>query len=126
AVAFETHGDSVTLKFADGATATGDLLIGADGVNSVIRAQLHPAQPPPAPSGYIALRGASNAIPAMGGLQGLWYFGHRLEAAAVQSGPGTIYWFASLLADDVRDVVGDVRQMRAHLLSRMDAQFAGI
>ena len=37
---FEQDGDGVTAHFADGRTARGDVLIGADGLRSVVRAQL--------------------------------------------------------------------------------------
>jgi len=40
AVDFEESDDGVTLRFADGTSATGDLLIGADGVKSAIRARI--------------------------------------------------------------------------------------
>src|SRR3982751_1551872 len=43
----------------DGTRLEGDVLIGADGVASVVRRALHPAEPPPRPSGYHALRGVS-------------------------------------------------------------------
>ncbi len=36
-VAVEQHGTTVELRFADGRDATGDLLIGADGIHSVVR-----------------------------------------------------------------------------------------
>ncbi|HEY1411174.1 MAG TPA: FAD-dependent monooxygenase [Rhodopila sp.] len=44
-VGFEQIGDSVTLHLADGEQATGDLLIGADGVHSRIRQQMVGANP---------------------------------------------------------------------------------
>jgi salicylate hydroxylase len=42
---FTEHADGVELNFADGRSVRGDLLIGADGVKSVVRAQLFGAAP---------------------------------------------------------------------------------
>ena len=40
AIGFKEHDDGVELRFADGSTARGDLLIGADGLKSVVRQQI--------------------------------------------------------------------------------------
>jgi 2-polyprenyl-6-methoxyphenol hydroxylase-like FAD-dependent oxidoreductase len=52
----EQDGSGVTAFFADGSQARGDLLIGADGIRSGVRAQLAPAAIP-AYAGYVAWRG---------------------------------------------------------------------
>jgi len=46
AVAVEDRGDRATVVFADGATVTADLVIGADGIRSVVRRQLFSDAPP--------------------------------------------------------------------------------
>ena len=48
--------DAVTARFANGATAQGELLVGADGIRSAVRAQFTPANRP-LYAGYIAWRG---------------------------------------------------------------------
>ena len=52
----EQNKDGVTAFFADGSQARGDLLVGADGIRSGVRAQLAP-QAKPAYAGYVAWRG---------------------------------------------------------------------
>lgn len=52
----EETADEVRAQFDDGSSASGDLLIGADGLFSTVRAQLRP-QVKPAYAGYIAWRG---------------------------------------------------------------------
>ncbi|MFJ9562821.1 FAD-dependent monooxygenase [Streptomyces fuscichromogenes] len=54
--AFEEGSEGVTLRFADGSTATADLMIGADGVHSVTRTQLF-GDSDPSFSGCVAWRG---------------------------------------------------------------------
>lgn len=56
---FEQDSTGVTARFADGQTARGDLLIGADGIKSVIRAQLFPDSKPRY-AGYTAWRGVAS------------------------------------------------------------------
>lgn len=101
AVSCEGSDAGVTLRFRDG-TAAGDLLVGADGIGSVIRRQLHPDEPPPQPSGYAAVRGAVDDIGEMlGELDGVLCFAPRLEAAVVRAGARSAYWYMSLLSREV-------------------------
>ncbi|HEX5210281.1 MAG TPA: FAD-dependent monooxygenase [Pseudolabrys sp.] len=51
------HAGGVTAVFADGTRADGDLLIGADGVHSTVRARAFPGAPAPVYAGYVGWRG---------------------------------------------------------------------
>ena len=53
---FRQHDAQVTAIFADGTQATGDLLVGADGLNSTVRQLLLPTYAPMY-AGYVAYRG---------------------------------------------------------------------
>ncbi|MFB9235830.1 FAD-dependent oxidoreductase [Plantactinospora siamensis] len=50
-------GAGVTAEFADGATATADILIGADGVHSTVRRLIDPAAPGPRYTGLLGFEG---------------------------------------------------------------------
>src|SRR5688572_19340388 len=123
---FAIDANRVHLRLTKGTIATGDLLVGADGFHSVIRAQLHPAEPPARPSGYFALRGESHALDRLKGLHAIWYFGRGIEAGCVQASSDAIYWFVSLFADDIRSGPGDAESVRRQATSRLDAQFMAI
>jgi 2-polyprenyl-6-methoxyphenol hydroxylase-like FAD-dependent oxidoreductase len=125
-VRFSADGTGVRLEMTDGTTAAGDILVGADGVASVVRSQLHPGEAPPVPSGYFAVRGLSPAVERLDGLQMLWYFGRGVESGVVLSGPRAIYWFLSLFADDVRSGPLDVDAVVHRCAAGFDRQFHAI
>jgi 2-polyprenyl-6-methoxyphenol hydroxylase-like FAD-dependent oxidoreductase len=63
-VAFDQSGDEVCAHFADRggavvASASGDALVGADGIHSAVRAVLHPDEGPPCWNGVMLFRGAT-------------------------------------------------------------------
>ncbi len=92
----------VEVTIADGRRAAGEILIGADGVSSAIRRQLHPAEPPPSPSGFIAMRGvAHDVVPQLGGSTGAQYLGRGLEAGLARASDRAVYRYLSLLEDEV-------------------------
>ena len=126
AVGFSLDGPRVRLELANGTSATGDILIGADGVASIIRAQLHPREAPAHPSGYFAVRGESPALDQLGELQALWYFGHGVESGVIQAGNRSIYWFLSLWADDVKRGPLDVASVMRRCTVGFDPQFHAI
>ena len=69
---FEQKGATVTARFADrdGAiveTATGDILIGADGIHSAVRAHYYPDETEPVFSGRLLWRGVTEAPPFLSG-----------------------------------------------------------
>ncbi len=57
---FDLTPSGVTLRFSDGRAVAGDVLVGADGIGSIVRAQLHPDGPPLRDSGYVAVRGVAD------------------------------------------------------------------
>jgi 2-polyprenyl-6-methoxyphenol hydroxylase-like FAD-dependent oxidoreductase len=126
AIAFELDGRRAHLRLATGSVIPGDMIVGADGVQSNIRARLHRDEPPPRPSGYFALRGASNAVASLDGLNAIWYFGRGVESGIVQASENTIYWFLSVFADDVRAGSMDATGVLRRWAPQFDAQFQAI
>ncbi len=108
---YRKYPDSVTafVEHSDGSTSqtTGTLLIGADGINSVVRAQMHPAQPPIHWGGAVMWRGTTWAKPIRTGSSfvGLGTHRHRMVFYPIshpdpQTGLSMINWIAEVTMDN--------------------------
>jgi 2-polyprenyl-6-methoxyphenol hydroxylase-like FAD-dependent oxidoreductase len=106
-VGFEQDGDGVTSRFADGSQARGDVLVGADGLHSVVRAQLFGAGRPRY-AGYTAWRGVASfehrRLPAGAGAE-TWGCGARFGLAPMSH--DRVYWYATRNAPENEPDVGD-------------------
>ena len=137
ATGFTIHGRRVTLHLAGGSSAEGDLLIGADGVHSVIRRQLHPAEPPARSCRIVSVRGAvEGAVTHLGGVDGLYYLGPGVESAHIRASATGIYWFLAVAEELVPQSVrlkadpsngeAAARALLAHMAPRFDETFRAI
>ena len=92
-VGFTQDSDGVTARFADGRTERADLLIGADGISSAVRAQIH-GQQPHRYSGYTLWQAIIDYPPAKAPVDYFcvtWGRGKRFSYYRV--GGGRLYWF---------------------------------
>jgi 5-methylphenazine-1-carboxylate 1-monooxygenase len=97
------------IEHADGASSTahGALLIGADGIHSAVRAQMHPQQPPIHWGGAVMWRGVTRAKPIRTGASfiGLGTHRHRvviypISAPDPATGLALINWIAEVTMDN--------------------------
>ena len=113
---------SVAIANADGTTATqvASLLIGADGIHSAVRAQMHPTQPPIHWGGAIMWRGVTRARPIRSGSSfvGLGTHKHRIVFYPIShpdpdTGLALINWIAEVTYDqaDEKQLSGWFRQV---------------
>ena len=102
-------GVTAVVEHPDGSTteAHGRLLIGADGIHSSIRAQMHPQQPPIHWGGAIMWRGTTWAKPIRTGASfvGLGTHRHRMVFYPIsppdpQTGLAMINWIAEITVDN--------------------------
>lgn len=108
--AYENLGNGqvqVTITYADGRTQqdTGSVLIGADGIHSAVRAQMHPQQPPVNWGGVLMWRGTTRMKPTRTGSSfvGLGTPNHRMVIYPIsdvgEDGLADINWIAELVID---------------------------
>ncbi len=104
----DATGVTAELSLADGATETarGSLLIGADGIHSVIRAQMYPDQPPIHWGGAVMWRGTVRAKPLRTGASfvGLGTHRHRMVIYPISApdaeGYSLMNWIAEVTVDN--------------------------
>ena len=95
---FRQTDDGVTVTCADGYELEADLLVGADGIRSVVRRELgHPSRL--RYSGTVAYRGvtelAATGLPMDGGFWGI-YLARGVQAGCGPVSNGRAYWFVSV------------------------------
>ena len=102
------EGVVATIEAADGTISevAGRLLIGADGIHSAVRAQMHPAQPPIHWGGALMWRGTTRAKPIRTGSSfvGLGTHRHRMVIYPISppdpvTGLAEINWIAEVTVD---------------------------
>ncbi|MFC6017087.1 FAD-dependent monooxygenase [Plantactinospora solaniradicis] len=88
-VSYRTDGTRITVG--------ADLVVGADGLRSTVRARLWPAAPPPVYAGSTAWRGVTDE-PWDGELYVAISWGPGAEFGMVPLGDGRVYWFGAVNA----------------------------
>ena len=127
ALSFVQQGDRVTLRFRNGEQAEGDLLVGADGMWSVVRSAMHPNEGPPRASGIVAVRGAVHGVlHHLGDLAAVYYVDTGVESVIVRASETGIYWFLSLARELVPAGMTDPAAVLAHMAPRFDTTFRTI
>lgn len=87
------HGDHVSVEFADGTSATADVLIGADGQRSTARSALLDAEPAK-PTGWASWQGlTSSDLPVSTGHQTLNIAGRNAHCGLIPTGDGLLHWW---------------------------------
>jgi 2-polyprenyl-6-methoxyphenol hydroxylase-like FAD-dependent oxidoreductase len=102
-------GVTALIEHADGSTseADGGLLIGCDGINSAVRAQMHPGQPPIHWGGAVMWRGTTWAKPIRSGSSFVGLGTHKQRVVFYpishpdpQTGLSMINWIAEVTMDN--------------------------
>jgi 2-polyprenyl-6-methoxyphenol hydroxylase-like FAD-dependent oxidoreductase len=91
------------LRFADGSIERADLVVGADGINSVVRSALV-GDGEPRDSGLVAFRGVAQFDGEVG--EGEWW-GRRGSAGMLRLGGGRVYWFVCFRGEADAEALGD-------------------
>ncbi|MGW9436998.1 FAD-dependent monooxygenase [Streptomyces sp. NPDC055607] len=96
AVRVESDARSVRVGFQDGRRAEGDVLIGADGLRSTVRAALHGPDEPVRDSGYLCYLGiAPFDHPALSPGAVRHYWGRGKRFGLIDIGHGRYYWWGT-------------------------------
>ncbi|CAM4253122.1 FAD-dependent monooxygenase [Myxococcus xanthus] len=124
--AFHDDGQTVTVRLSDGSSVTGDALVGADGLRSVVRGALL-GDAPLRYSGYTSWRGVCPDVPSAtpGLVSETWGRGARFGVVPI--GFGQTYWFATQNAPaGEQDAPGETRARLQSLFGGWHAPIADL
>ncbi len=120
-IGLEENGQSVTALFEDGYRATGDLLIAADGIRSVLRQHVLQAEVEPRYGGYVNWNGLVQASDDLTATD-TWaiYVGSHKRVSMMPVGEGRFYFFfdVPLPKEEAANASGDLR-------AELSSYFAG-
>ncbi|MBT0773749.1 FAD-dependent oxidoreductase [Kineosporia sp. J2-2] len=121
-VSARTDDDAVTATFADGSTVTADLLLGADGIGSGVRALIDPGAATPRYAGQRVFYGYTDVFsPPTGPGRITMVRGKAASFGYTVSPEGLTYWFARQTADALPDGAGVAvpPELRAELIAAL-------
>jgi 2-polyprenyl-6-methoxyphenol hydroxylase-like FAD-dependent oxidoreductase len=105
AIDFSVDGTRVSLHLSDGRAADGDILVGADGVGSAIRARLHPDAVPQRPP-LLAVRGVAHDAGHFVDVGLAMAFAPGVEGGVLRGLGGTVFWFVTVSRVDAGEPSG--------------------
>ncbi|MGW5199973.1 FAD-dependent monooxygenase [Streptomyces spiralis] len=124
-LAAEPADDGVTATFADGTTATADVLIGADGIRSTVRPLIDPHAPGPEYGGVLSFGGYAVGSGVEAELGSMYFAFGRTFIGYWAVPDGRIVWFAGLPSAEPM-TSAEVRRVPAdQWLSRLRELYAG-
>jgi 2-polyprenyl-6-methoxyphenol hydroxylase-like FAD-dependent oxidoreductase len=98
-LAFRQHKHGVTACFEDGCEVSGDVLVGADGLHSAVRAQLLGPEKPRY-LGMSSIRGVVQGLAHPYGRSGFLTMGPGVQIFASPLGNGRLYWVVTINAEE--------------------------
>jgi 2-polyprenyl-6-methoxyphenol hydroxylase-like FAD-dependent oxidoreductase len=121
----QARSDGVTAKFVDGDTLEADLVVGADGIHSIVRTLIDSDAPGPMYEGVLGFGAATDSdfVPAELGVMN-FAFGERF-LGYWRLPDGRIGWYAALPHSEKLDWTQVTAVPRAEWLSRLRAEYAG-
>lgn len=121
-IAVDTTADAASVVLAGGERLTADVVIGADGIRSAVRAAVDPDAPAPRYVGLVNFGGITRGTPLARQLEPeAWHFvfGHRAFFGALPTPEGDVVWFVNVrrpVVDRAERQATDAEPWRARLV----------